>query len=174
MIKIISKNTLKLTNKNINQICLLKKSQWKGYSMKSQLQFFKKNYKSKDLHNCVYINNTLVGYNSLKKRSVKIKSKSINYFVFDSLLIKKDKRNLKLSSKIMKLSSKIIIKNKIISVLMCEKKLVSFYKKHKWKKINKKKIKLVDLKSNSAGMIFNEDIKNFSNMEKPVNIYLKK
>ena len=174
MIKIISKRTLKLTNKIINQICLLKKSQWKEYSMKSQLQFFKKNYNPKDLHNCVYINNTLVGYNSLKKRSIKIKSKNMNYFVFDSLIIKKNKRNLKLSSKIMKLSNKIIIKNKIISVLMCEKKLISFYKKYKWKKIDKKKIKLVDLKSNNTGMIFNEDIKDFSNMEKPVNIYLKK
>jgi hypothetical protein len=174
MIKIISKNTEKLTNKDVVQICLLKKSEWKKYSIKSQLHFFKKNYKKKDLHNCIYIGKSLVGYNSLKKRSIRVKSKNINYFIFDSLVVKKSKRNLKLSYEIMMLSNKIINKDKKISFLMCTEKLVNFYKKYNWKEINKKKFKIVDLKSNSTGMNFNEGIKDFNNLEKPVNIYLKK
>ena len=174
MIKIISKNTEKLTKKDIIQICLLKKSEWKQYSIKSQLHFFKKNYKKKDLHNCIYIGKSLVGYNSLKKRSIRLKSKNINYFIFDSLVVKKSKRNLKLSYEIMMLSNKIINKDKKISFLMCTEKLVNFYKKYNWKEINKKKFKIVDLKSNSTGMNFNEGIKDFNNLEKPVNIYLKK
>ena len=174
MIKIYSKNTKKLTKKDIKQICLLKKSEWKKYTIKSQLEFFKNNYKSKDIHNCLYIGKFLVAYNALKKREIRINFKIIKYIIFDSLVVRKSKRNLKLSYKIMHLSNRIITKNKKISFLMCEKKLIGFYKKHNWKIVDKKKFKIVDLKLKSVGMIFNGSIKDFNKLQKPVNIYLKK
>ena len=100
MIKLISKKTSKLSNKEIRSICLLKNTYWK-YGINSQVTWFKKNVKSFDVHNMLLINKKLVGYTLLRVR--KIKSHFISkYFLFDTLIIKKEFRKTKLSNSIIK------------------------------------------------------------------------
>ena len=142
MIKLISKKTSKLSNKEIRSICLLKNTYWK-YGINSQVTWFKKNVKSFDVHNMLLINKKLVGYTLLRVR--KMKSHFISkYFLFDTLIIKKEFRKTKLSNSIMNFNNSIIKKNKKISFLVCEKKLIKYYNKYGWVKLNKKKIRVMD------------------------------
>ena len=60
---LITKN---LTNKNIKDICSLKETHWK-FGLNSQFNYFKKNVRLNDLHNCCFFNNKLIGYTLLKK-----------------------------------------------------------------------------------------------------------
>ena len=137
MIKLISKKTSKLSNKEIRSICLLKNTYWK-YGINSQITWFKKNVKSFDIHNMLLINKELVGYTLLRVR--KMKSRFISkYFLFDTLIIKKEFRKKKLSNSIMNFNNSVIKKNKKISFLLCEKKLIKYYNKYGWVKLNKKK-----------------------------------
>ena len=137
MIKLISKKTSKLSNKEIRSICLLKNTHWK-YGINYQLTWFKKNVKSFDIHNMLLINKELVGYTLLRVR--KMKSRFISkYFLFDTLIIKKEFRKTKLSNSIMNFNSSVIKKNKKISFLLCKKKFVKYYNKYDWIKLNKKK-----------------------------------
>ena len=153
MIKLISKKTSKLSNKEIRSICLLKNTYWK-YGINSQVTWFKKNVKSFDVHNMLLINEKLVGYTLLRVR--KMKSHFISkYFLFDTLIIKKEFRKKKLSNSIMNFNNSVIKKNKKISFLICEKKLIKYYNKYGWVKLNKKKIRVMDGKFNKNGMIFN-------------------
>jgi len=153
MLKLISKKTSKLSNKEIRSICLLKNTHWK-YGINYQLTWFKKNVKSFDIHNMLLINKELVGYTLLRVR--KMKSRFISkYFLFDTLIIKKEFRKTKLSNSIMNFNSSVIKKNKKISFLLCKKKFVKYYNKYDWIKLNKKKIKVMDDKFDKNGMIFN-------------------
>ena len=100
------------------------------------------------------INKELVGYTLLRVR--KMKSRFISkYFLFDTLIIKKEFRKTKLSNSIMNFNSSVIKKNKKISFLLCKKKFVKYYNKYDWVKLNKKKIKVMDYKFDKNGMIFN-------------------
>ena len=65
-------NTKKLKKKEILSICKLKNTQWK-YGIKSQLKWFNKNIQNNDIHNLLYLNEILVGYNLLRKRKFLLK-----------------------------------------------------------------------------------------------------
>ena len=55
----------------------------------------------------------------------------------------------------MNFDNEIIKKNKLISFLICKKKLIKFYKKFNWKKLNNKNISVPDHTLSTNGMIFN-------------------
>ena len=154
MIKIISKQTKKLTSINIKKICLLKDAQWK-HGIKSQLKWFKSNIKSNDSHNLFFIKNTLIGYTLLRKRTLRITNKNLKYFLFDTLILKKKLRKKKLSTLMMYFNNNVIKKNQIMSLLICKKKQLYFYKKYGWKRISKKKFVILDHHFNDYVMIFN-------------------
>lgn len=172
MLKLVSKSTKELSASNINEICHLKDSQWK-LGLKSQHNWFKNNIKTHDLHNCVYIRNQLVGYTLLRKRTLEISNKKINYLLFDTLVIKKKLRKKKLSSLIMLFNNNIIKENNKISFLICKNELVNFYKKFFWKKINNSKFSVVDHPFNTNGMLFNYS-KNLNNIKNPFKIFINK
>ena len=154
----------KLTNNEINQICLLKDKQWK-FGKKSQLKWFKNNIKKYDFHNLFYIKSKLVGYTLLRKRTCEIKNlnKKTQYLLFDTLIIDKKYRDMKLSDLLMSLNNATIKQSGFSSFLICSNKLVSFYKKKNWKILNKKTFNVVDRPFSSTGMVFNEkkDIKRY-------------
>lgn len=153
MIRLISKKTYRLSKEEIRSICLLKDTHWK-FGLKFQLSFFKKNIKSFDIHNILALNNKIIGYTLLRSR--KMKTDLIKkYLLFDTLVIKKNHRNRKLSRLLMAFNNKIIKNNRKIAFLMCNNNLVKFYKKNNWKKINKKNFRVVDHKFKGNGMIFN-------------------
>jgi len=147
----------KLTNNEIKQICLLKNKQWK-FGIKSQLKWFKNNIKKFDFHNLFYIKSKLVGYTLLRKRTCKIENlkKNTQYLLFDTLVIDKKYRGMKLSDLLMSFNNTIIKQSGFSSFLICRNKLVSFYKKNNWTRLNKKFFKVADHPFSSNGMVFNK------------------
>ena len=107
-----SLETKKLKKKEILLICKLKNTEWK-YGVKSQLIWFKKNIKTNDIHNMVFLGKNLIGYNLLRKRSFLINRKKKNYLYFDTLIVLKKYRKMKISKLICQLSSIIIKKKKL-------------------------------------------------------------
>lgn len=153
------KITLKtLKKKQINrkikhQICKLKDETW-NYGIKSQLDFFEKNYKPSDLHNLMFLGDELIGYTALKKRSLiclTLYNKKKKYFFlhFDSFIIKKKYRGFNYGQILMSYNNNKIINTNLPSFLICNNSLKFFYSKHLWKlmpkskyMINKKNINL--------------------------------
>ena len=149
----------KLTNNEIKQICLLKNKQWK-FGIKSQLKYFKNNIKKFDLHSLFYIKSKLVGYTLLRKRTCKIENlkKNTHYLLFDTLVIDKKYRGMKLSDLLMNFNNTIIKQSGFSSFLICSNELVGFYKKNNWTKLNNKDFSVIDHSFSSNGMVFNKKI----------------
>lgn len=131
MLIFLSKFTKNLNKIEIKKILILKKSFWK-FSYKSQFKYFEKNIFQNDVHNMVYFKKKLIGYTLLRKRKLKKK-----YLIFDTLIIDKNFRKKKIALKLMKLNMEIIKKNNCKTILICEKRLIDFYKKFKWKLNNR-------------------------------------
>tara|TARA_B100001248_G_C27283886_1_gene409084 strand:- start:38 stop:580 length:543 start_codon:yes stop_codon:yes gene_type:complete len=147
----------KLTNNEIKQICLLKDKQWKS-GLKSQLKWFKNNIKKIDLHSLFYIKSKLAGYTLLRKRTCKIENlkKNIHYLLFDTLVIDKKFRGMKLSDLLMTFNNTVIKQSGLPSFLICSTDLVGFYKKNNWTKISNKDFSVIDHPFSSNGMVFND------------------
>jgi len=148
--------TQKLKKNEILNICKLKDTQWK-YGVKSQLKWFSKNIQEHDIHNLAYFKKKLVGYGLLRKRNFLLKKKKYTYLYYDTLIVSKKYRKLKIGDKISNLTIKIIKKIKLHSMLICEKKIVPFHERYKWKKIDKNKSQILDHKysKNFSIMCFN-------------------
>jgi GNAT superfamily N-acetyltransferase len=148
----------KLKKKQINEICLLKDKEWK-FGIKSQINWFDRNIKRDDVHNLLYIDNKLIGYTLLRKRFCKFNNitKKKTYLLFDTLVIDKKFRKNGYSKLLMNFNNKIIKKKGLFSFLICKKKLVNFYIKNGWKKLNKNKINIIDYKFSTFGLIFNNN-----------------
>ena len=161
---LLSIRSSKLKNLQIKNICDLKDKQWK-HGKKNQFKWFKKNIKSKDIHNMVYINSKLIGYTALRNKIFKFKNSKIKkkYLLFDTLIIRKKYRGKKISKILMDFNNSVIKKSKNFSLLICNNKLISFYKKNGWSHIKKKNIKIIDRKSNKNIMIFNKKLSSKKN-----------
>lgn len=142
MLIFLSKFTKNLNKIEIKKILILKKSFWK-FSYKSQFEYFEKNIFQNDVHNMVYLKKKLIGYTLLRKRRLKKK-----YLIFDTLIIDKNFRKKKIASKLMKLNMEIIKKYNFKTILICEKRLINFYKKFKWKLNNRFSSKKVLMTAN--------------------------
>jgi len=152
--------TKKLKKKEIFDICKLKNTHWK-YGVKSHLNWFKKHIQDNDIHNMAYIKEKLVGYVLLRCRKFLSKKKKSNYLYFDTLIVSKNHRKLKIGHKLSLLTAKVIKKTKLHSMLICKKKIELFYEKYKWKKINNKSFQIVDHKypKKFSMMCFNQKAK---------------
>ena len=136
LLKIRTKN---LTKSQINKICKIKIQKWR-FSFKSQKNYFLNNYNSNDIHHLVLINRKIIGYNCLK--FIKYFNKMI--IIFDSLIIDKHYRKKGISKIILESSVKQIFKKKLECYLYCEKILQKYYEKYGWKRVNKKKLNLLN------------------------------
>ena len=171
---VISKKTKQLQKKEIALICKLKNTHWK-FGFKSNLSWFEENVKKNDIHNLMFFNTKLIGYTLLRVRTLCVEKIKKKYLYFDTLIIDKEFRSKKNSYLLMNFNNQIILKMNKISFLLCETKLIKYYKKFQWKKINKKifslknkkfnlnenEIKSNERKLNLNGMFFNN--KNFNN-----------
>ena len=137
--------TKRLKKKEITNICRLKNTHWK-YGTKSHISWFNKHIKSNDIHNLAYLKEKLVGYVLLRNRNFLIKEKIKNYLYMDTLIVSKKYRKLNIGHTLSSLAEKVIKKSKLHSMLICEKKLETFYKENKWKKKNKKNCQIIDHK----------------------------
>ena len=155
MITLNSIFSINLNKKEIYKICKLKNTEWK-YGIKSQIKWFKKNIKSQDIHNLLWINNRLCGYTCLRKRTCLKNRKKKKYLLFDTLIIEKITRKKGLGNLLMIFNNNIIIQNKLFSFLVCRTKTLDFYKKNNWIKMLKNDYNIVDnLYENQHGHIFN-------------------
>ena len=91
MLKFKSVKTKNLSQIQIKEMCNLKNLEWK-FGIKSQLKNFRKNIKPEDVHNCFYLKKKLIGYTLLRNRNLFIENKKSNYFLFDTLIIRKSLR----------------------------------------------------------------------------------
>jgi len=141
-INLISLKTLDLKKRQIFEIVKLKDSHWKT-GANEQLEWFRKNIKKNDIHNIIYLNGKMIGYNCLRNRKFKINKSYKSYLLFDTIVIHKRFRSKRFGKKLMKLNNRIINKKKKISILLCTSLKVNFYKKNNWKILNLKKKILV-------------------------------
>ena len=109
-IKLKSLKSINLKKNELSQIFKLKNSHWKT-SINEQKKWFKKNINPNDIHNIIYLNNKIVGYNCL--RNMRLIQKRNKYLLFDTIIIKKVYRKLKLGSLLMEQNNKIIKKKKL-------------------------------------------------------------
>lgn len=148
--------TKNLNKKNILDICKLKNSHWK-FGIKEQLNWFKKNIKINDIHNLCFKNDKLVGYTALRKITknsfARIKVNK-DFLLFDTLILNKKCRSIGLGMLLMSLNNFVIKREKKLSLLICQKKKVQFYKKNSWKKFTFKKCRIYK-KKNSEIMMYN-------------------
>ena len=143
MIILKSLTTDKLTKKEIIEICNLKNSFWK-HGLKSNINWFKKNVKNKDIHNLLYYKKIFVGYAVLRKRIFLHKLKKEYYLYSDTLIIKKNFRDLRLASILWNFNNEIIIMQKMHAFLICERHIKPFHRKYNWKSIKNFEFDLKD------------------------------
>ena len=131
--------TINLPKKIIKNIIQIKNTHWKT-TIKKQIKWFNSNVSKNDIHNFLYFNKILVGYNCLRYRKLEIHNKFFNYLLFDTIIIKKKYRKYGFGSTLMNLNNYIIKKTNLPAILLCENSKVKFYKKNSWKilKLNKK------------------------------------
>ena len=161
---IYSKKTFQLKKNEVMQICKLKNSFWK-FGLKSNLDWFRSKIKSNDIHNLIFANFKLIGYTVLRVNSLLRNKRKIKYFYLDTLIIHKKHRSNKFSSILMHFNNQIILNNKKISFLICQKQMVKFYKKFSWKLLNKKYFTIKDHKFSSYVMFFNDKFKTKTNYD---------
>ena len=160
-----TKNLSTLTKRKIIN---LKKKYYK-FSLKSQKKWFKKNVNENDIHIVLMVDKNMIGYNLLREKKCLIESnkkKILNtIFIFDTLIIDKNFRNKGFSKIIMKKSNGIINAKKKLSILVCFKNLIIFYKQFGWKILTKKKLKYNHLKKNKFSMFYGKNL-NLTNIKK--------
>ena len=125
---LINLKTNKLDENLVNLICKLKNSHWKT-TFKLQKFFFTKNCKRNDLHSMLIYKEKIIGYTMLRKRKL---DKKNFYLLFDTMIINRGFRNKGFAKILMNYNNLIIKNNNLSSILVCEKKLISFYRKFSW------------------------------------------
>ena len=167
-----SLKTHQLKKNDIQDICKLKKTFWK-FSLKNQIYWFNTNIKQNDIHNCLYINKKLIGYTVLRKGYYILKKKNFNlkknFLLFETLIIDKKYRDLSIGRLLMNFNNMIINKYDQPSFLICKSKLIKFYSKFDWVKINKKDFKTEYKSFNCNGMTYKLNI--LKNTKLYFNIY---
>jgi len=164
---ILTKN---LAKNLINKIISLKSQEWK-FDKKSQLEFFKKNYSRLDIHNFLFLNKKLIGYTVLKKSYFKntnfkkFKMKT-NCLVFDSFIIDKSLQKKNLSEILMCYNKCVIYSKNLPTFLICNKKLLNFYKKNDWTHIEDSRMELPIKFKNLSTFSLNFEKKTFLNSKK--------
>ena len=135
-----SLRTKKLPKQYKKKILHLKMQHYK-YSYSKQKLWFENKIKNNDLHNIIFFNKKLAGYTCLRVNKYSTSKNQLKKnLIFDTCIIDNDLRSLGLGSLLMKFNNKIIRKIKKPAFLLCKKNLLNFYKKFKWKKINKKNV----------------------------------
>ena len=132
MFKLLNLKTKELNKNLLNEILNLKDTHWRN-GIISQKKFFEKNVYKNDDHILLFCKNRLAGYVLLRSKKCFKKKVKINYFHFDTLIVKKSYRKKAISSFLMSFVANFIKHKKSISILYCDKGLVKFYLKHGWK-----------------------------------------
>ena len=162
-----------ITNSIKKKIFKLKSSFW-NFNLRQQNIWHKKNIIDDDMHIILKFKKDVIGYVMLRSRSfyfLKNLKQENKYLYFDTLIVHKSFRGFNYSSILMKKTINLSRKLKIPMFLICKKETVTFYKKYKWKLLNKNNVKIVDHKSDNKIMCFDKFQKEKINKKK-INIYI--
>lgn len=147
--------TKKIKTTNIKKISTLKSKHYK-FSIKEHVKWYKKNIRFNDIHNMLFFENKLVGYNCLRKMENLRGNILKDIILFDTLIIDPEFRKKGLSEIIMKKSNYLIKKNKSVGLLFCKRNMFKYYSKFKWQKLKKNQVKTTLIKKKTLyPMIFN-------------------
>lgn len=167
---------LKIKNKRLDQsliikICKFKMKFWK-HNFKSQLDFFKYNYSDDDLHFILIQGRRIIAYNVLKKYLFSLhnhKNKiEKEFLLFDSFLVDKEYRGKDIGSEHLKKNISYAANKKKPGFLLCQKKLIKFYKINNCQLIKKKNFSLKNYRKKKYLMSFNFDLGKFNKYNKLV------
>ena len=125
-IRVLKKD--KIEEKLKINLCKLKKTFW-NYSLKSHVEWFSKNVKKNDINIFLFNKESLIGYNTLRKRNyylIENKIKKNPFLFLDTLIIKKEFRKKNLSKKIMNKNIDISRKSNLPLILICKKQHINF------------------------------------------------
>ena len=152
-LKSLKSNFLKKNEKIA--IFKIKNSHWSS-SIKEQEKWFYDNINKNDIHNLLYLNDTLIGYNSLRKiTNDKLKK---TFLLFDTVVIKQKLRKTKFGTILMIFNNLIIKEKKLPAILLCDKKKIKFYEKNNWrlkkKNFKKKHVMIFNEKKINSNQIF--------------------
>jgi hypothetical protein len=152
-LKSLKSNFLKKNEKIA--IFKIKNSHWSS-SIKEQEKWFYDNINKNDIHNLLYLNDTLIGYNSLRKiTNDKLKK---TFLLFDTVVIKQKLRKSKFGTILMIFNNLIIKEKKLPAILLCDKKKIKFYEKNNWrlkkKNFKKKHVMIFNEKKINSNQIF--------------------
>lgn len=167
-----SLKTKHLKKNDIKEICRLKSTFW-NFSLKKQINWFNKNIKQNDIHNCLYIDKKLIGYTALRKGYFTFKKKKFlskrNFLLFETLIIAKKYRDFSIGKMLMNFNNMIINKHNQPAFLICKSRLIKFYSKFNWVKISKKDFNTEYKSFNCSGMTYK--LNTFKNTKVYFNIY---
>ena len=156
MYSLKSLKTDQLTKNIVNKILKIKDQTWK-YGLISQKKYFNSTVKKKDIHNLLFFKSNLIGYTLLNKKNIVFNNKKIPILYLDSLVISVKFRGKRIANLLMNFNNKIILDYNYFCILSCDKKMVSFYKKFFWSKINKNKKFVKSFRPNLIKMCFNKE-----------------
>ena len=155
MFKIESIRTKNLTKNQIKQICILKKFHW-NFSIKSQLRWFLDNVNPMDIHVCVVYQKKIIGYTLLRSQ-ILLEKKKLKFYIIDTVIVSPKFRNRKISNDLMNFNNSLLNKYKKLGVLHCNSKMIKFYNKFSWKKLNTKKVFLIKPTKRLSCMVYNDN-----------------
>lgn len=144
-ISILAVKHIDITSEILHQISLLKKTFWR-YSIFEQKKYIKANASANDLHICLFLKSSLIGYTFLKKKKSKLNLKKL--ILLDTIVIKNKFQNKGFSKILMSINNFIILNILNCSgFLVCKSNYINYYKKFNWKLVKTKKIiRFFDLK----------------------------
>ncbi len=155
MFKIESIRTKNLTKNQIKQICILKKFNW-NFSLKNQLRWFVNNVNPMDIHVCVIYKKKIIGYTVLRLQK-SLAKKKLKFYIIDTVILSPKFRKRKISNDLMNFNNRLLNKHKRPGVLYCSSKMIKFYRKFSWKKLNNKKADLIKSTKRLSCMVYNDN-----------------
>ena len=128
----------KLSNLLKKKIFKLKSSYW-NFNLHQQNIWHKKNIFDDDIHIILKFEQDVIGYVMLRVGNFLSKNPNKKKFLyFDTLIIDKSFRGLNYSNILMKKTINLSKRLNVPMFLICKKETIKFYKKYKWKLLNKK------------------------------------
>lgn len=141
-----------VTEKDLNEIIKIKSVAW-PFSYEDQVNWMNLNLKESDLHVLLVMKGTIVAYLNLKTIEIIINGKSFNGLGVGNVCAREQGKGW--GKELMVQCNSFIEKSNKIGLLFCKEKLVAFYTRCTWQKIDNAKLKVEFTNKDIFSMYFN-------------------
>ncbi len=128
---IVIKRTRELLIDETNDIIRLKKQHW-PYNDDEQMQWFKSNIRSDDMHILIRDGSQLIAYSNAVNVEIKVNNNQYSALGIGNVCVDKVKSDKGIGTLLMACVSILIKKKNTCGVLLCKQNLVGFYSASKW------------------------------------------